>query len=104
MSRLNKIEEGLCNAVEAAKERYVQITENWLFHAPEHFLQNFILLDLANKGYEVYAEATRKKYSNAKVGRQRVGHQFLGQRGMILLYGIKVMSCAPSLKLKEAGA
>jgi hypothetical protein len=68
---MNELERALCRSVRRAHRRYEKITDNWLFHAPEHFLQNFIFLDLA-LDREVYAEATRKKIT-AGSGRLPVG-------------------------------
>lgn len=60
---MNGFERAICAAVRRALDRYEAITGNWLFHAPEHFLQNFLLLDLG-KERGVYAEATRRKISH----------------------------------------
>jgi len=60
---MNDLEKAICAAVKKAHRRYVEITDNWLFHAPEHFLQNFIFNSLG-KTHWVYAEATRRKIAN----------------------------------------
>ncbi len=43
---MNALENALCSSVWGAIEKYDEITGNWLFHAPEHYLQNFILISL----------------------------------------------------------
>jgi hypothetical protein len=60
---MNEFEKALCRSVRLAHRRYEAITGNWLFHAPEHFLQNAIMLSLG-KTHEVYAEATRRKITD----------------------------------------
>jgi hypothetical protein len=61
---MNQLEAALCYSVRRAYSTYKKITGNWLLHAPEHYLQNFILLHLGEKGHDVYAEATRKKIAD----------------------------------------
>lgn len=59
---MNKLELAMSGAVRRAHEDYYRDTESWLFHAPEHYLQNAILLKLGGRsGFSVFAEATRKK-------------------------------------------
>jgi hypothetical protein len=67
---MNKLELSICRATENAHRTYERITGYWLWHSPEHFLQNFILLDLG-KEHTVYAEATRKKIERESGRRQR---------------------------------
>jgi hypothetical protein len=69
--KLDLLEKNICDAIKKAHKRYEQITGYWLFHAPEHFLQNFIFLEIA-KSWEVYPEATRKKISEG-MGKSPVG-------------------------------
>ena len=68
---MNQVEKLLCRSVVQAFERYEGITGYWLLHAPEHFLQNFLMLELG-KSRGVYMEATRRKIADG-VGRPPKG-------------------------------
>lgn len=69
---MDQLEDAICKATRDAYKRYKNITGGyWLWHAPEHFLQNFVLLRLG-QGYTVHAEATRKKIE-AVVGKRNRG-------------------------------
>jgi hypothetical protein len=63
-SGMTKLKTAICQATRAAYRKYEEITGNWLLHAPEHFLQNFIFLRLGRNDW-VYAEATRRKIAEA---------------------------------------
>lgn len=58
---MTKLEDAICAATCGAYETYKEITGGyWLWHSPEHFLQNFVMVRLG-KDYWVYSEATRSK-------------------------------------------
>lgn len=64
---MNSLERSICKYVKAAFRTYEAITGNWLFHAPEHYLQNYLLIKMG-ANWQIYAEATRKKIA-AEQGR-----------------------------------
>jgi hypothetical protein len=70
---MNDLEKAICDATDAAYDAYEQITGYWLWHSPEHFLQNWIFRSLGQEhGFEVYAEATTRKIET-ETGRRRRG-------------------------------
>ena len=46
---MTKLEQAICRATGGAHRAYKDITGYWLWHSPEHFLQNFILLRLGER-------------------------------------------------------
>jgi hypothetical protein len=71
-STMNSLEKCLCDSMGDAFEKYQSVTGWWLWHAPEHFIQNVALTHIWEKGWEVYPEATIKKITQA-IGHPRRG-------------------------------
>ncbi len=57
---MNQLERAIGKSMHRAFRTYEAIVDGWLMHAPEHFIQNFLLVDIG-KRWCVYAEATRRK-------------------------------------------
>ncbi len=57
---MDQLEQAICRATRGAYKKYAEITGYSLWHSPEHFLQDYVMLRLGS-GYTVHAEATKKK-------------------------------------------
>lgn len=69
---MNGLEKSLCSAVVGAFNSYEKMNETWLLHAPEHYLQNAILVHIGKSDFKVYLEATRQRIIETE-GRKRRG-------------------------------
>ena len=98
---MTKLEQAICRATGGAHRAYKDITGYWLWHSPEHFLQNFILLRLGRED-AVYAEATRRKIEH-ETGKRRRGRppRLQGHRYDLVVWQKTAMQLRAVIEIKR---
>jgi hypothetical protein len=71
MPKLNQLESEILSAASKAHNMYENLTGYWLFHSPEHLLQDLMFLELGKK-WLVFIEANRKRLSE-QMGKSPMG-------------------------------
>jgi hypothetical protein len=59
---MNQLEKAIIDGVWTAQRQYQKMTDGWwLSHGPESFIEHFVAVAVARKGFSVYPEASPKK-------------------------------------------
>lgn len=69
---MNSVEQAICDGIEKAHEKYLEITGSWLWHAPESFLSTFI-------GLEILAKTENAVYLDTSLSRILKEREELGK-------------------------
>jgi hypothetical protein len=70
MNPPTRIELQIKKGAKAALKSYVQLTNYWLWHAPEYYITTTVANELGKLGYSVYIDASYNKLKN-EIGKGR---------------------------------